>query len=162
MRPALLLAVVSTLGGLPVYVASFVPSSGPYEEISTPPPEYVAQVKDVIVPNPISGPIVIEEAIDTDFFTTATSIYTAHTFHEFISQPLIVTNGMCLRNEVYFNQTFTKPVFRNGTVILYSPGGAFVGVYSSAQGYSASGENVAYTEQSCSSAAAMTDPKASA
>ena len=152
--------VATSLGGTTVFVASFVPDDGPYEEISTSPPEYIAQVKDVIVPNPVSGPGVIEEAIDTDFFTVSTSRYTAHTFHQVISQPLILTNGLCQRNPVYFNQTFTDPVFRNGTVTLYSPGGAFADVYDSVQGYSASGESVGYNAESCSVAAAKTDPKA--
>ena len=112
------------------------------------------------MPNPVSGPGVIEEAIDTDFFTVSKSSYTAHTFHEVISQPLILTNGDCQRNPVYFNQTFTDPVFRNGTVTLYSPGGAFAGVYDHVQGYSASGELVGYNPETCSSAATNTDPKA--
>ena len=102
----------------------------------------------------------IEEAIDTDFYTVSKSSYTAHTFHEFISQPLILTNGLCQRNSIYFNQTFTDPVFRNGTVTLYSPGGAFAGVYDDVQGYSASGEVVGYNTEICSSAAANTDPNA--
>lgn len=153
-------ALVGSLGGTTISLASFVPDDGPYEEISTSPPEYVAQVKDVIVPNPVSGPGVIEEAIDTDFFIVSSSSYTAHAFHEVISQPLILTNGLCQRNPIYFNQTFTDPVFRNGTVTLYSPGAAFAGVYNGVQGYSASGESVGYSPETCSSAAANTDPKA--
>lgn len=102
----------------------------------------------------------IEEAIDTDFFTVSTSSYTAHLFHEVISQPLILTSGLCQRNPIYFNQTFTDPIFRNGTVTLYSPGGAFAGVYDDVQGYSASGEMVGYNAESCASAAANTDPNA--
>lgn len=153
-------ALVGSLGGTTIFVASFVPDDGPYEEISTSPPEFIAQIKDIIVPNPVSGPAVIEEAIDTDFFTVSDSSYTAHTFHEFISQPLILTNGLCQRNPIYFNQTFTDPVFRNGSVTLYSPGGAFAGVYDGVQGYSASGETVGYNAETCSSAAANTDPMA--
>lgn len=153
-------ALVGSLGGTTISVASFVPDDGPYEAISTSPPEYVAKVKDVIVPNPVSGPGVIEEAIDTDFFAVFSSSYTAHAFHEVISQPLILTNGLCQRNPIYFNQTFSDPVFRNGTVTLYSPGAAFAGVYDGVQGYSASGESVGYNPETCSSAAANTDPKA--
>ena len=155
-----LTATVGTLEGTTLFVASFVPNDGPYEQFSTPPPEYIAQVKDVIVPNPISGPSVIEEAIDTDFFTVPTSSFTAHTFHEVISQPLILTNGECQRNPNYFNQTFTKPIFRNGTVTLYSPGGAFPGVYYDVQGYSAASETVGYNPEECAVAAKKTDPKA--
>lgn len=153
-------ALVGSLGGTTIFVASFVPNNAPYSQITPSPPEYIAQVKDVIVPNPVSGPGVIIEAIDTDFFTTSESTYTAHTFHDFISQPLILTNGACQRNPIYFNQTFTDPVFRNGTVTLYAPGGAFAGVYGGAQGYSASGEMVGYNPETCASAAAKTDPMA--
>lgn len=112
------------------------------------------------MPNPVSGPGVIEEAIDTDFFTVSNSSYTTHTFHELISQPLILTNGECQRNPIYFNQTFTDPIFRNGTVTLYAPGGAFAGVYDGVQGYSASGVMVGYNPETCTSAAANTDPQA--
>lgn len=154
-----LAALVGSLGGTTIFVASFVPDDGPYEEISTSPAEYIAQIKDVIVPNPVSGPGVITEAVDTDFFTISESEsdFTPHTFHEFISQPLILTNGLCQRNPIYFNQTFTDAVFRNGTVTLYED---FPGVYGSVQGYSASGEMVGYNAESCSSAAANTDPNA--
>ena len=155
-----LTALVGSGEGTTIFVASFVPDDGPYEIISTSPPEYIAQVKDVIVPNPVSGPGVIEEVVDTDFFTVSNSSYTAHTFHEVISQPLILTNGLCQRNLIYFNQTFTDPIFRNGTVTLYSPGGAFAGVYDGVQGYSASGEVLGYNPETCSSAAENTDPMA--
>lgn len=155
-------ALVGSLWGTTISVASFVPDDGPYEETSASPLEYIAQIKDVIVPNPVSGPGVMEEAVDTDFFTISESDseFTPHTFHEFISQPLILTNGLCQRNTIYFNQTFTDAVFRNGTVTLYEPGGAFPGVYGGVQGYSASGETVGYNAETCSSAAANTDPNA--
>ena len=155
-----LTALVGSGEGTTIFVASFVPDDGPYEIISISPPEFIAQVKDVIVPNPVSGPGVIEEVVDTDFFTVSNSSYTAHTFHEVISQPLILTNGLCQRNLIYFNQTFTDPIFRNGTVTLYSPGGAFAGVYDGVQGYSASGEVLGYNPETCSSAAENTDPMA--
>lgn len=112
------------------------------------------------MPNPVSGPDVAVEAIDTDFFTVPSSSYTAHTFHEVISQPMVLINGLCQRNPIYFNQTFTDPIYRNGTATLYSPGGAFPGVYNNVQGYSASGEVVGYNPESCSTAADKTDPKA--
>lgn len=73
---------------------------------------------------------------------------------------MILTSGKCQRNPIYFNQTFTDPIFRNGSVTLYEPGGAFAGVYEDVQGYSASGEVVGYTAEDCNSAAMKTDPKA--
>ena len=152
--------IVGSLEGTTIFVATFDPDTAPYEEIATSPAEYIAQITDVLVPNPISGPEVAEQAVDVDFFTTNSSLYTDHTFHDFISLPLILTNDMCQRNPVYFNQTFTDPIYRNGTVILYSPGGAFPGVYPGTAGYSASGVQLGYNAESCASAAANTDPKA--
>ena len=144
------------MGGTTIFVASFDPNTAPYEEIATAPAEYITQIKDVIVPNPVSGPGVIEEALDADFFTITAkeSPFTATTFNEFTNQTLVLTNGDCLRNALFFNQTFSDPVFRNGSVILYSPGGAFAGVYDGVAGLSVSGENVGYNAESCEDAAA--------
>ena len=152
--------IVGSLEGTTITVGTFNPNDAAYEEIATSPAEFIAQIKVVLVPNPVSGPEVAEEAVDTDFFTTNTSLYTPHTFHESISQPLILTNGLCQRNPVYFNQTFTDPIYRNGSVILYTPAGAFPGVYPGAAGYSASGIQLGYNAENCTSAAANTDPKA--
>ena len=139
-------------------MATFVPNNAPYQEINASPPEFIAQIKEVIVPNPVSGPGVINEAVDTDFFTASSPQYTAKTFHTLTNQPLILTNTMCQRNPIYFNETFTNPIFRTGQVTLYSPGAAFPGVYSNVAGYSASGSQIGYNMESCSSAAANTDP----
>ena len=43
---------------------------------------------------------------------------------------------------------------------LYSPGGAFPGVYGGIAGYSASGPMVGYNAEDCGTAAADNDPKA--
>lgn len=124
------------------------------------PPEFIAQVKEVIVPNPVSGPGVINEAVDTDFFTASSAQFPAKTFHTLTNLPLILTNTLCQRNLIYFNETFTDPIFRSGKVTLYSPGGAFPGVYDDVAGYSASGTQIGYNAESCSSAAAKNDPNA--
>lgn len=156
-------AIVGSLEGTTLYIADFDPDNAPYMQIATSPAEYIAQVKNVVVPNPVSGPGVYLEAIDMDFFTAETSDFTEHSFHEVINQPLILTSGMCQRNPIYFNQTFTNPTFRNGKVILYdSPASAFPGVYTGVAGYSASGEMVGYNSESCSDAAKNADPKARA
>lgn len=153
-------ALVASLGGTTVSVASFDPDNAAYKLISTSPPEFIAEVKRIIVPNPKSGPGVIPEAIDTDFFTSTTPKYTSKTFHTFVSLPLILTNSLCQRNPFYFNETFTDEEFREGRVTLYEPGGAFAGVYQGAAGYSASGSQVGYNAESCRNAAARTDPEA--
>ena len=153
-------AIVGSLGGTTIHVGDFVPDDAAYSQISTSPSEFITQIKKVILPNPISGPGVILEAVDTDFFTASESRYTGRTFRNLISQPLILMNTKCQRNPIYFNETFADPVFRNGRVTLYSPGGAFAGVYNDVAGYSASGTQVGYNAESCESAAANTDPEA--
>lgn len=155
-------AIVGTFEGTTLLVSDFNPDSGPYQLASSP-GEYTAQVKDVLVPNPVSGPGVTLEGVDTDFFTSQSSPFTTHTFHEVISQPLILNNEMCQRNPIYFNQTFTDPIFREGTVTLYdNDASAFPGVYTGVAGYSASGESVGYNAESCESAAENADPEARA
>ena len=141
-------------------MATFTPNDAPYQQINAAPPEFIAQIKKVIVPNPVSGPGVIDEAVDTDFFTASSPGYPAKTFHTLTNLPLILTNTMCQRNPIYFNETFTDPIFRTSKVILYSPGGAFAGVYNNVAGYSASGTQIGYNAESCASAAANNDPKA--
>lgn len=101
----------------------------------------------------------IEEAVDADLFTRNKSGYTAHTFHKLISQPLIITSSLCQRNPIYFNHTFTDPIFWNNAVTLYSPSGTFADIYDDVQSYSANGEMVGYNAEACSSAAENTDPK---
>ena len=132
-------AIVGSLDGTTSFVANFNPNNAAYLQIASSPAENIAQVRASLVPNSASGPGVYEEAINTNFFMVETSKYTAHTFHDVISQLLILTNELCRRNPVYYNQTFTDPIFRNGTVTLYSPGGSLPGVYTSVAGYSASG-----------------------
>ena len=149
----MLLVLVSSLAGTPIQAATFVPNNAAYEEISTSPPEYISQIKDVIVQNP-TGVNIILEAVDTDFFTTTTSPFTKYTFYEMVNQPLILSNGLCQRDPVFFNQTFTNPIFRNGSVLLYSPGAAFPGVYNNVAGLSASGETIGFAAESCQNAAA--------
>lgn len=55
---------------------------------------------------------------------------------------------------------FSDPAFRSGKVTLASPGGAFAGVFDNVPGYSAAGNMLGYNAESCSSAAANTDPNA--
>ncbi|KAG4437811.1 hypothetical protein IFR05_006698 [Cadophora sp. M221] len=154
-------ALVSTLlGGNVLLEGQFVPDTAPYSEIS--PGQYSAQGKLSIVPNPLSGPGVIESIYDLDFTTAETPQYTEHTFHSIINQPVILNNGMCLRNTIYFNETFANPALRTGKVTLYSPPlpPGFGGVYQKAGGSSAQGENVGYNAEGCVSAARNVDPAA--
>lgn len=157
------LAIVATLGGTTVFVASFIPENEAYARVA--PNEFIAQVKQVIVPNPISGPEVKPEAFDLDFTTTSSPLYTDKAFHALINQPIILTNGLCQRNTYYFNETFTAPASRSGNLTLYGPISgsvpqALAGKYTKQGGYSANGEIVGYNPETCSVAAARLDPKA--
>ncbi|KAI4172573.1 MAG: hypothetical protein LQ346_008573 [Caloplaca aetnensis] len=156
-------AIVATLGGTTVFVASFIPENEAYARVA--PNEFIAQVKQVIVPNPISGPEVKPEAFDLDFTTTSSPLYTDKAFHALINQPIILTNGLCQRNTYYFNETFTAPASRSGNLTLYGPISgsvpqALAGKYTKQGGYSANGEIVGYNPETCSVAAARLDPKA--
>ncbi|KAL9118298.1 MAG: hypothetical protein Q9187_005159 [Circinaria calcarea] len=114
------------------------------------------------IPNPISGPGVIIEAIDMDFTITTTPAYTSRTFHALINQVQTLTNGLCQRNPYYFNETFSRPIFTTGQVTLYQPAGpaALAGIYTGQTGYSANAQAIGYTAQDCKTAAAMVDPAA--
>lgn len=144
-------------------MASFIPEDEPYALVA--PNELIAQVKQVIAPNPISGPEVKLEAFDLDFSTTDTPLYTDKTFHALVNQPIILTNGLCQRNTHYFNETFTAPTSRSGNVTLYGPTSGSVpevlaGRYPKQGGYSANAEVVGYNPETCETAAARLDPKA--
>ena len=153
-------AIVGSFEGTTITVAQFVPNNAANQPIG--PNEYIAQVKQTIVPNPVSGPGVIVEAMDMDFTITTTPAYTSHTFHTLINQVQTLTNGMCQRNPYYFNETFSRPTFTNGKVILYQPAGPAVlaGTYTGLTGYSANAETIGYNAQDCKTAAAMVDPAA--
>ncbi|KAL9601635.1 MAG: hypothetical protein Q9219_002355 [cf. Caloplaca sp. 3 TL-2023] len=158
-------SLVATLGGTTVLVATFAPNNDAYAPIASNPNEFTAQVKRVIVPNPISGPEVKPEAYDFDFVSAKTPLYTDHTFHALINQPIILTNTKCQRNPYYFNETSAAPVMRSGNVTVYAPPAGDVpsklsGRYFKQGGYSASGQMLGYNAESCADAAKNADPKA--
>lgn len=96
------------------------PNNAAYK-LLTDAPSYSAQVKEVIVPNPVSGPGISPSAIDLLFTPTTKPLYPAKTFNRMMNQPLYLTNGMCQFNAHYFNETFAQPSLRTGSVTLYSP-----------------------------------------
>ncbi|KAL8951772.1 MAG: hypothetical protein Q9222_002263 [Ikaeria aurantiellina] len=158
-------SIVGTLGGSTIFTATFAPDNDAYAPIASNPNEFSAEVKQVIIPNPISGPGVVPEAFDFDFITAKTPLYTARTFHALINQPIILTNGLCQRNPYYFNETFAAPSLRSGNVTLFGPtAGALpsqlAGRYVKQGGYSASGEMVGYNAELCSQSAMRQDPQA--
>ncbi|KAI4270847.1 MAG: hypothetical protein L6R38_007004 [Xanthoria sp. 2 TBL-2021] len=163
---ALVPSLVGSLGGSTIFVASFDPNNDAYAPIASNPTIYTARVKQVIIPNPISGPEVKPEAFDLAFFSTRTPLYTEKTFHTLINQPQILNNQLlCQRNTYYFNETFAEPKLRTGNVTVYGPPAGALPTklarrYVGQGGYSASGQMVGYNQESCESAAARTDPKA--
>lgn len=113
------------------------------------------------MPNPLSGPQVEPAVYDLLFSTTNTPNYTAHTFHSILNQPIILDDGLCLRNAYYFNESFADPIFRTGQVTLYTPN-QVAGVYEGVGGYSATAEILGNNPQTCKDAAGSVDPVASA
>ena len=152
-------ALVGTAEGTSLFVGTITPLDNAYAPISSNPNEFSTEVKQVLVPQPPSGPGVIPEAFDLDFISAKKPLYTAKTFHVLINQPVILNNLLqCQRNTYYFNQTFTNGVLRSGNATLMPPtaGNApkeLGGVYTSLGGYSASGENVGYNAEDCKAAA---------
>ncbi|KAL8784737.1 MAG: hypothetical protein Q9195_008919 [Heterodermia aff. obscurata] len=157
--------LVGTAEGTNLLIGQITPGNDAYAPLASNPNEFSTEVKQILVPNPVSGPAVEPEVFDLDFVTAKSPLYTAHTFHALISQPEILNNGECQRNTYYFNQTFSAPALRSGNATVYGPlaGAApsqLAGVYTKAGGYSASGVVVGYNAEACDVAAANTDPKA--
>ncbi|KAL8935689.1 MAG: hypothetical protein Q9216_005301 [Gyalolechia sp. 2 TL-2023] len=158
-------AVVGTAEGTKIFVGRFAPNNDAYAPIASNPNEFTAQVKQIILPNPISGPGIVPEAYDLDFISALAPLYTQKIFRAIINQPTILTNLLCQRNTYYFNETFAEPKLRSGNVTLFGPLAgsvprALAGRYVKQGGYSASGEIVGYNPETCEDAASNVDPKA--
>ena len=151
-------AVVGSLAGTIITTAQFQPNDKHALPVGG--SESNFQVKPIILPNPVSGPSTILEAIDGDFNTASKPCYTARTFHNLINRPLILTNGLCQRNNYYFNESFTNPKFVTGKVSLYEPAlpAGFKGTYHSVDGYSGNAEQLGQNSETCKAAAANNDP----
>ncbi|KAF7503934.1 hypothetical protein GJ744_003015 [Endocarpon pusillum] len=159
-------ALVGSTQGNSILVASFSPNDGPYAALASSPNEFEAQVRQVILPNPISGPGIVPAAFDLDFTSASPAQYAEDTFRALINQPTILTNTKCQRNTYYFNQTFRESVMRTGDATLYGP--ARMGAvpaeldnrYVEQGGYSASSVMVGFNAEDCASAGANVDPNA--
>ncbi len=151
-------ALVGSTEGPITLTGQFTPDTAPWQQ--TPDGSNTAGAQAFILPNPISGPGVAALLYDFEFITSTTPLYTSHTFHSLMNQPIILPTGECLRNTNYFNDTYTDPIQRTGNVTLYAsplPSG-LAGVYTGIGGYSAEGQTVGYNAESCTSAAANLDP----
>jgi len=124
--------------------------------------------------NPVSGPSVTNPDYSIEFFPTANSPYTVHTFHSILNQPEIQYTGQCLRNAQYFNDfnnTLANPFMTEGTVRLSSGTllsfffglpKSLAGTYNNIYGYTAPSQTVGFPLEDCQVAANNVDPKASA
>ena len=107
------------------------------------------------------------EAFDMLFSLTNESRDTVQTFHALINQPQLLNNNKtCQCNTIYFNSTFASPKMAVGDVTVYhqlvdAPPASIAGTYHGVQGYQANGQSVAGTGESCVTAAAEMDAKAS-
>ncbi len=151
--------------GTTIYTASFSPNDDAYALAASNPPQFIAQVKKVLVRNSISGPSVIPEAYDFNFVTATTPLYTIRTIRRALNQPQILNNQLlCQLNAYFFNETFAEPELRVGNVTLYGPtAGALpkelAGRYVRQGGLSAKAQMLGYNPEGCESAAARVDPR---
>ena len=160
--------MVGTAEGTNLLPATITPLDNAYAPIASKPNEFSTDVAVNIVNNDVSGPSVQPEAFDLDFITAKKPLYTEHTFHALINQPVMLAGlfkFVCQRNTYYFNQTFTDGQLRSGDVTLMPPlaGAApkeLGGVYAAQGGYSASAVNVGFNPEDCAIAAKNVDPVA--
>ncbi len=161
---ALVPSFVGTAQGTNIFVGGFSPDDLPYAALASNPNEFVAQVRQILVPNSFSGPGLEPAVFDLNFGSASAPQYTDRTFRSLINQPSILTNTQCQRNTYYFNQTFSDPVMRTGTATLYGPlrAGALPAAledrYERQGGYSASAIMVGFNVEDCRTAAANVDP----
>ena len=160
---AVIPAIVGTAEGTNIFVGDFAPSDNAYAVLGPNPTEFVAQVRQLIVDNPVSGPSVNPQVFNLKFIPTSSPLYTTKTFHSLVNQPSILTNGFCQRNTLYFNQTFTDSRLRSGNVTLYPPlagaaPAALGGIYVNQGGYSAAAVSVGFDVSDCATAARNVDP----
>lgn len=155
---------MGSLEGTTIRTGSFNPDSQALKDIGG--GESTFGVDFDIVSNPVSGPSVAPPAISFTVHRTDPTFITEQGMHYLVNQPLIQNNGLCAINANYFNESFARPFFTEGTVQLASfldvvngiPD-AIAGTYTNFTGYSANSENIGYNPQSCADAAASVDPK---
>jgi len=159
-------AVFSNIGGKESWPANFSSNGTAYDAVGN--GRYEAKVQDIDIPyvtNPFdkNGFGLVDMSFTTDLEPTLTN----HTFHHMLNQPEIL--GLlriksCFRNTIYFNETFSQPTFRIGNVTLFENLGlkGFSGLYQNVSGFSATGQEIAYSDEKCKQAQKSVDPEAMA
>lgn len=156
---------ISPFEGTTIAPASIVPDDAAVQ--SLPKGLYNFQAKPYILPNSVSGPGVMGEAIDLLYELTQQSPYTSHTFHSLLNIPQLLNTGLCQRVSLYFNESFAGPQMGRGNATLYhqpllsTPPTIIAGTYKDVYCYQGNAELVAsYIGESCPVAAARADPAA--
>lgn len=151
-------ALVSTLvGGVDLRLGDFLPPNAAYQADGS--SGFSANSKWTVLPNPISGPGVYPEAIDTAFRNTSDPRYSFDFWSGVVNQPLILKGamtGQCQQNSYFFNESTADVQYRAGDVTL-GPAASGVGLtegvlqgkYVSVHGFSACAQTVGYTAQKC-------------
>ncbi|KAL4962174.1 uncharacterized protein BDV14DRAFT_178830 [Aspergillus stella-maris] len=159
-------AGISPFEGTTTFPASFAPDTEAAQSLDGT-GLYSIEVKPYLLPNMLSGPGVYAEAFDMlySLIDDEESPYTAHTFHSLINRPQLLNSGLCQRNTLYFNQTFTDGKMAVGNVTLYhqildTPPAEIEGEYTDVYCYQANAVQVGDLGESCSSAAENVDESA--
>lgn len=151
-------ALVSTLvGGIELRLGNFLPPNAAYQPDGN--GGFFANSKWVVVPNPVSGPGVYPEVIDTAFKNTSDPQYSLDFWKGVVNQPVILKGamtGQCQQNSFFFNESTAGVQFRSGDVTLGPAAsgvdlteGILQGKYTGVHGFSACAQNVGFTAQKC-------------
>ncbi|KAF3033998.1 hypothetical protein E8E12_006108 [Didymella heteroderae] len=151
-------SIVSTLlGGIKLRLGDFFPPNAAYQADGN--GGFFANSKWVVLPNPISGPGVYPEAVDTAFKNTSDPRYSFNFWNSLVNQPVILKGAMtghCQQNSFFFNESTVSLQFRFGDATL-GPAASGVsltksvlqGKYTNVLGFSACAQNVGFAAQKC-------------
>lgn len=151
-------ALVSTLvEGIELRLGNFLPPNAAYQSDGS--GGFFANSKWVVAPNPISGPGVYPEAMDTAFKHTSEPRYSFDFWSRVVNQPVILKGvmiGQCQQNSFFFNESSAAVQFLSGNVTLGPAAsgagilkGVLQGKYEDVHGFSACAQNVGFTAQKC-------------
>ena len=151
-------ALVSTLvGGIVLRLGNSLPPNAAYQSDGS--GGFFANSKWVVAPNPISGPGVYPEAMDTAFKNASEPRYSFDFWNSVVNQPVILKGvmiGQCQQNSFFFNDSTAAVQFRAGNVTLGPAAsgagllkGVLQGKYEDVHGFSACAQNVGFTAQKC-------------
>lgn len=112
-------AQAATLFGINTRVGAFLPNNAAYRAVGD--GTYSANTKQVVLPNPITGPGTYPEATDFRFSSVAPGKYSLEQWKSVINLPYVLNSvlfGKCQRNTYFFNDSAADVEFRAGRVDL--------------------------------------------